>query len=347
MFGEKSSNYDKNLNQHLQTEILKFYLNCQLPSNEFMEFLQKRYDEEVNVSNETLTELAKNNIIKNFAINHSFTKKCLALKQCNLYPPRNKGEEYAMIELQTKFQNFRRISIHGGKRLNEEIYAQFRQYCAKEKDFISIKLIRVNEMGCSMVKFLEEDPKNLRILYVFRDPRAVLRSALGAKATVRRRQKLEVTNYTKFLASRYQNAVDFYDKYHSKFQILLIRYEDLVMKTAETINKIYHQLNLPLENLDRVTEIISEKTGQKPSSSLDNSALDAKKYGTGARNGTKFLVKYLDAFEFEGMKNVQKVFGQELLEKLGYHFFTDQEQFEKFQNTENLNLKDYFSGFLF
>ena len=121
---------------------------------------------------------------------------------------------------------------------------------------------------------------------------------------------------------------------------MLIRYEDLTMNTEKTIRQIYEGFNLPRDNIEEIIETISTRTGSNieneqnnvtsiSSSENNNNSNDFHRYGTIARNGTKQLMKWMNNFDYNGVKAVQDIFGEKLMKNLGYHFLQNRSVFEK------------------
>ena len=189
MFGEKSSIYNKEggfskkAYQSLQLNLMKFYFNCQLPTIEFQDLLWKQTEYE--------REIAKSPFFVN---DWSGTRVCMEHMMCGMRAPRQ-GQDYNMKELQeyaiyrshsdlrttSSFYKRNHISSVNSSSLYQRKpvpLSQFYKRFCNSKKMVAAKVIRINKLSNPMVDFLEEDKENIKIIYVLRDPRATMASAM-------------------------------------------------------------------------------------------------------------------------------------------------------------------------
>ena len=142
---------------------MKFYFNCQIPDDDFFSFLENRYEFE--------------KTINKYFINQTHVRICFEHRLCGIKKPKDPGAEFNMKELQNYRQDHKNEVPKDYKYKMNYLYPKI----CSEKSIISSKVIRITKLGQPLVNFLESDKENMKIIYVFRDPRAIMNSVFSAK----------------------------------------------------------------------------------------------------------------------------------------------------------------------
>ena len=117
--------------------------------------------------------------------------------------------------------------------------------CTRSK-LVAYKALRISMEAVGSI--LERDPDTY-VIYLVRDPRAIVMSTVGAKLLgTAARANHNSTLEARFLCTKMKRDLELYSSYSQLYPgaIKLVKYEDLVRKPEYTAEDIYRHFNVPL-----------------------------------------------------------------------------------------------------
>lgn len=236
---------------------------------------------------------------------------------------------------------------------NERVFSQLENKTAYTKQFLTeacktfpFQVAKLNRLHLSFAEeILKDVTLNLRMLFLFRDPRGLINSRLDVLALINKTrdnatkvldklQKSESyyspTVICKNLIQDLKAAKELIQKYPTRFTV--VRYEDFAVHVFDKAPALFNTMGLPFHN--QVLEFIKEHTGRK----------DGNVYST-FRNANNTVFRWTTDFNFEQVDYMQKSCWPAL--KLGGYLEATSED-ELVNNfipldTSEYNIYDYFN----
>ena len=170
----------------------------------------------------------------------------------------------------------------------------------KEKKNVLISGVKYPVHILKINRLISEFPDSL-IIYLTRNPYAIVASKLNDKATKRRKNKLGLFSFVLhyftilYFSIEYNLAVKTYYKYRNF--IMLITYEDLVLYRHETVNNICNKCLINIES------DMLNVTGKETSYSNNEDMFNMKRYNKALRVFDKLLIKLITRKQHSRLKN--------------------------------------------
>jgi hypothetical protein len=170
-----------------------------------------------------------------------------------------------------------------------------------------IRTIKTVRLKMGMVRDILDRDQDINVVYLVRDPRAILASRWITRGRPYRMEQL--LRETKRLCEVMEQDIRSYSDLHSlyKDRLKMVKYEDLAIETVRTANKIYDFLHIPIPN--SVHHVIYQ---------LTHAQLNDGSIGTNRRNSTATASLWKHALPNVIFKEMN-IFCDNVLKQLTYH----------------------------
>ena len=200
----------------------------------------------------------------------------------------------------------------------------------RSKRIISSKVIRYDDPVALLNQNFVKNDVNFRIIYLVRDPRAVISSQYKWELQSKNIDEKKIRKSALELKERYQSVLEV-----DSDKMLTIRYEDFVNETPKYLDHIYNFLNLNniADTKERELNFQAFENVKKQIFINTHAELDKKSildnWGTEARDGLQVISGWTNRMSFETIEMIQNLIGSDIFEGLGYRVIADEGQFER------------------
>lgn len=179
--------------------------------------------------------------------------------------------------------------------------------------------------------------KDFKIIYVIRDPRAIIRSQFSNVfmkhrdfSRVSDQIKMEIRNELLELKER---LLILKSMVRDKKSLLVIRYEDYLQNPSKIEKNLSNFINQSNTASTKRKQSNSEFNQIRSRAAALNRFHHLEKTSTSSTTKRKHWVDYIN---YPALKFMQEILGQEFILELGYHYFTSESNFEKIDQNYKL-----------
>ena len=289
-------------------EILKDYFdNCNYPT------MDKYLLNETHYLNQNLRSFSMDKDYKNCALGNT----------CFLHKNR------MMVDLTKIYPNYAT-----GLSNQKQFQKAFKQKCLN-LPITSAKAIRLYDL--KHLEAFKDDP-DFYAIYIIRDPRGMFNSKTAVVGDWHSSPPKWIRNNLEKQCENFEINVPYLQSANGnwlKNKLLAFRYEDLALSPNESLDQIYNFIgsSAGLEDLkEKITSMTSYSKDNVAPPVINKSVGTVQQtlfaYDTN-RNSNKVVFKWVKKMPWSYVNVIQTSCGRELIEKLGYDFIEDSDEFEK------------------